>query len=64
MHPVIRGENLAKDLRRDHAFVQAGRTRDGNTVITRKGSRWTVVRLTRLTQEAVDIRAQAGVSLA
>ncbi|GHF51575.1 hypothetical protein GCM10010218_36480 [Streptomyces mashuensis] len=61
---MIHGEHLAKDLRRDHGFVHVGRTKDGQAVIMRKGTRWTVVPLRLLTQEAVDtIKAQAGISL-
>lgn len=61
---MIHGENLAKELRRDHRFVQVGRTRDGNAVVMRKGGRWTVVPLRWLTEEAVDaIKAQAGITL-
>ncbi|MEV4926921.1 hypothetical protein [Streptomyces roseoverticillatus] len=61
---MIHGENLAKDLRRDHGFVHVGRTGDGNAVVMRKGERWTVVPLRWLTEEAADtIKAKAGVSL-
>ncbi|MEV6779531.1 hypothetical protein [Streptomyces syringium] len=61
---MIHGENLVKDLRRDHGFMHIGRTKDGNAVIMRKGDRWTVVPLRLLTSEAVDtIKAQAGISL-
>ncbi|MFH8349432.1 hypothetical protein [Streptomyces sp. NPDC018045] len=60
---MIHGENLAKDLRRDHGFVHVGRTRDGDAVVMRKGEKWTVVPLRWLTEEAVvTIKAQAGVS--
>ncbi|MET9418159.1 hypothetical protein ABZY03_29005 [Streptomyces klenkii] len=61
---MIHGENLAKDLRRDHGFVHVGRTGDGNAVVMRKGERWTVVPLRWLTEEAVDtIKAKAGIRL-
>ncbi|GGX01744.1 hypothetical protein GCM10010341_24500 [Streptomyces noursei] len=61
---MIHGENLARDLRRDHGFVHVGRTRDGKAVVMRKGDRWTVVPLRWLTEEAVGtIKGQAGISL-
>ncbi|AZQ71162.1 MULTISPECIES: hypothetical protein [Streptomyces] len=61
---MVHGENLAKDLRRDHGFVHVGRTKDGKAVVMRKGRRWTVVPLRWLTEDAVDtIKAQAGIGL-
>ncbi|MEU3712339.1 hypothetical protein [Streptomyces catenulae] len=61
---MIHGENLAKDLRRDHGFVHVGRTRDGKAVVMRKRDKWTVVPLRWLTEDAVNtIKAQAGVGL-
>ncbi|MEU5049539.1 hypothetical protein [Streptomyces sp. NPDC021096] len=61
---MIHGEHLAKDLRRDHGFIHAGRTKDGKAVVMRKRDRWTVVPLRWLTDEAVaTIKAQAGISL-
>ncbi|MGK5640454.1 hypothetical protein ACSNOK_19380 [Streptomyces sp. URMC 126] len=59
---MIHGENLARDLRRDHGFVHIGRTRDGKAVVMRRRDRWTVVPLRWLTEDAVEtIKAQAGV---
>ncbi|MBC2879184.1 MULTISPECIES: hypothetical protein [Streptomyces] len=59
---MIHGENLARDLRRDHGFVHVGRTRDGKAVVMRKRDRWTVVPLRWLTADAVEtVKAQAGV---
>ncbi|MGW2600356.1 hypothetical protein [Streptomyces sp. SCA2-17] len=61
---MIHGENLAKDLRRDHGFVHVGRTRDGKAVVMHKGDRWTVVPLRWLNSDAVDaIKAKAGIGL-
>lgn len=57
------GEDLIQDLR-EKGFMRCETTKDGQAVIMRKGTRWTVVPLRWLTEEAVDtIKAQAGVSL-
>lgn len=58
------GEDLIQDLK-EHGFLRCETTKDGTAVVMRKGSRWTVVPLRWLTDEAVDtIKAQAGISLA